>query len=148
MMATSSTPALFFRVGERVCSLPLTQVLEVMRALPVDPITDVPGVRGLAVIRGVATPVVAPGALLGDADPAFTRLILVRAGRGAAALAVDSILGVFALDHAEDLPRLAAGAAGGRLEAIAVRDADFLYVLNSARMIPEEAWQKVEAAGR
>ena len=144
MMVDSSTQALVFRVGERVCSLPLAQVSEVTRALPVDPITDVPGVCGLAVIRGIATPVVLMGALLGDSDPRFTRFIVMRAGLSAAALAVDSVLGVFDLEGVAALPRLAEGAAGGRLEAIAVRDASFLYVLNSTAIIPEEVWQRVK----
>ena len=148
MTSTSSRASLLFGVGERVCALPVAQVCEVMRALPVDSIADVPGVCGLAVIRGAATPVVAPGSLFGDPDPRLTRFIVVRAGGRAAALAVDSVLGVFELECEADLPRLTEHAAAGRLEAIAVRDADFVYVLNSASIVPEEAWKTLRTAER
>ena len=148
MTTNGSSMVLLFRVGDRVCALPLAHVSEIMRALPVDAITDVPGVCGLAVIRGAVTPVVAPGALFGDPDPRLTHFIVVRAGRRAAALAVDAVLGVFDLDGAADLPRLAKGAAGSRLDAIAVRDAEFLFVLNSAGIVPDEVWRKLGAAER
>jgi purine-binding chemotaxis protein CheW len=53
-------------VKGRLCAVPLTHVIEIMRPLPVEPISDVPlFVQGVSIIRGIPTPVVDLGALLG-----------------------------------------------------------------------------------
>lgn len=71
--------ALLTRVGARLCAVPLAHAVETMRLLPVSPLGDAPSfVRGLAVIRGVAVPVVDLGAVLGEPAVAVTRLVLVR----------------------------------------------------------------------
>jgi purine-binding chemotaxis protein CheW len=71
--------ALLTRVGARLCAVPLAHAVETMRLLPVSPLADAPPfVRGLAIIRGQAVPVVDLGALLGEPAVAVTRLVLVR----------------------------------------------------------------------
>jgi purine-binding chemotaxis protein CheW len=71
--------ALLTRVGGRLCAVPLAHTVETMRLLPVSPLGDAPPfVRGLAIIRGAAVPVVDLGALLGEPAGAVTRLVLVR----------------------------------------------------------------------
>ena len=142
-----SASALLCRAGERTCALNLLHVLEIMRPLPVDEVAQTPGfVRGLAMIRGVPTPVLTLASLFADPGGPPTRFVVVRAGDRQVALVVDAVLGVFDLASAElhALPPLAQNAAAAKLEAIGALDAELLYVLNSASIVPDEVWQKLE----
>ena len=59
-------PALLVRAAGRLCAVPIAHVVEVMRALPVEPIPGAPSfVPGLAIIRGAPMPVVDLGLLTG-----------------------------------------------------------------------------------
>lgn len=56
---------LLFRAGGRLYGLSIDVVLEVMRPLPIEPITDAPKyVLGVAMLRGRGTPVLDASALL------------------------------------------------------------------------------------
>jgi purine-binding chemotaxis protein CheW len=112
-----------------------------MRPLPVAPLSGVPAyVSGIARVRGEPVPVVDLGVFLGDTTPsAPARLVTVRAGGRIAALAVDGVLGVAALDRAAAtrLP-LVADACAGALESLRARDQDLVLVLRAARLVPED----------
>lgn len=134
---TSAGPALLCRVGGRVCAIPLAEVVETLRPLPIEPMGGAPAfVLGAAVIRGRALPVVDAAQLLGEPGGAPTRFVTVRAGDREVALAVDAVLGVGALTAAEvaQLPPLL-GDAGGVVAALASRDAALLVVLRGARVV-------------
>src|ERR1039458_10836110 len=93
--------ALLTRAGDRCCALNLLHVVEIMRPLPVDEVAHMPAfVRGLSIIRGAPTPVVSLAALLADSGGPPTRFVVVRAGEGQVALAVDAVVRVFELDPA------------------------------------------------
>ncbi len=145
-MSLQRTPVLLFRAGARLCALSIEQVIETMRPLPVAPLAGTPAfVRGAAVIRGAAVPVVDLASFLGvhaSAEP--KRLVLVRCGPRAAALAVDAVLGVTSVDPAGAgrAPLLEGGAAGA-VEALGALDRDLLLVLRAARIVPEEAWRRI-----
>src|SRR5687767_10418413 len=101
-----SAESLVFRAGSVLCALPLDDVVETMRPLPVRPLADMPGhVLGVSVVRGTAIPVIDVAALLGageeDAGPA--RFIVIRAGPGQAALATGQVVGIESLAAAADL---------------------------------------------
>jgi purine-binding chemotaxis protein CheW len=77
------------------CALPLAQILEVMRPLPVEPLADAPAfLRGIAVIRGAPVPVLDLGRLFGQEKTAPARFVTVRVGGRVLALAVAEVLAV------------------------------------------------------
>src|SRR6516164_1883705 len=88
--------ALIVGVGARVCAVPLANVIETMRPLPIEMISDAPPfVRGVSIIRGIPTPVVDLGAVLGTGNQyAAERLVTVRSGDKQVALLVDTVLGI------------------------------------------------------
>jgi purine-binding chemotaxis protein CheW len=89
---------LIFGVGRLLCALPVADVVETVRPLPVEPVAAGDGgggaVLGVAVIRGEAVPVVDTARLLGDpgADP--TRFITASTPRGTVAFAAGDVVGV------------------------------------------------------
>lgn len=140
--------ALLCRVGSRLCALPLAEVAETMRPMPVAPLAGAPGfVLGVAIIRGAAVPVVDTAALLGDGDAQATRLVTLRVDGRQVALMVDEVLGVRAMAHESlrDLPPLLRGAPVEAVSAIGALDSELLLVLESARMVPEDVWSALEA---
>jgi purine-binding chemotaxis protein CheW len=143
--------ALFCRVRDRVCALPLAHVVETMRPLAIEQLTAMPAfVRGLARIRGAAVPVVDAGALLGARDEArFTRFVTVRTGERCVALAVEEVLGVGELAEAslQELPPLLREAGDAVIAAVGSLDAELLLVLRAARIAPQSLWDALEARG-
>lgn len=143
--------ALVVRAGGRACAVPVAHVMETMRPLPIDELTGMPGfVRGVAVIRGVPTPVVDLHALLGGGAPAvgYGRFVTVRVGARPLALGVDEVVGLRALAAARfaALPPLLAHAGRGVVEALAAEGAELLLLLRLARVVPEEVWGALDAA--
>lgn len=138
------------RAGARMLALPIESVVETMRPMPVEPLAGAPSfVRGLAVIRGAALPVVDVAELLGAAGGTPGRFVTVRAGARQIALAVEAVLGLSALEPAAlaRLPPLLEGAAGGAFDAIGLLDAQLALVLRAARVLPDDVWRLVDARG-
>jgi len=139
--------SLLCRVQGRLCALPLQQVVETLRPLPVEPLSGAPGfVRGIAIIRGAPLPVVDVAALLGAGEGRVTRFVVLRSGQHHVALAVDEVVGVRALDERSlgELPPLLRGGDDEAIASIGARDAELLMVLDSARMIPDSLWTSLE----
>ncbi len=139
-------PGLLVRVARRVCVLPLGDVIEVMRPQPLVALAGAPDyVRGLAVLRGAATPVLDLAALLdGRPSAAPRRLVLVRAGARRVALAVTEAIGVRgSLPASEALPPLVRDAALA-LEAVGTIDHELMLVLAAARLVPEAQWRSLD----
>jgi purine-binding chemotaxis protein CheW len=135
-------------VKGRLCAVPLTHVIEIMRPLSVEPISDVPPfVQGISIIRGIPTPVVDLGALLGMPNGAADRFVTLRAGERQVALSVDSVLGVRELDVSKigELPPLLQGASKGAIEAMGALDEQLLVVLRAGWELPDEVWQTLTA---
>lgn len=123
------------RVGEVACLIPLGDVLEVLRPLAVEPVAGMPAwVRGVALVRGAPTPVVALGTLLGIRAGEPRRWVRIRGDRGATVLEADEVFGVVEMEAGE-LPALLRER-GGALAAVAARDAELLRVLEAARVQP------------
>jgi purine-binding chemotaxis protein CheW len=109
------------------------------------------GVLGASVIRGKVTPVVDARILLssgGDSPPA--RLVVLRVGERAVALAVDAILGLQRIEDSDlrALPPLLGGADAGVVIEIGRLDADLIVVLDSARLVPESVWCALDAKSK
>jgi purine-binding chemotaxis protein CheW len=135
-------------VQGRLCALPLTQVMEIMRPLPVEPIPAVPSfVQGISIIRGIPTPVVELGVLLGMPSGVADRFVTLRLGDRQVALSVDSVLGVRELDASKirELPLLLQGASKDIIEAMGTLDEQLLVVLCAGWELPDEVWQTLTA---
>lgn len=141
--APQDVRVLLVSARRRLCGIPVADVGETMRVLPVEPIANAPVfVRGLSMIRGVPIPVVDLGALLGiSEDVAPTRLVTVRVGDARmVAIAVDAVIGVRAIarDVLHALPPLVANDGTGVVDTLASLDRGLLLVLRAARLAPDE----------
>jgi purine-binding chemotaxis protein CheW len=120
-----------------------------MRPLDVERIAGVPPfLRGLAVIRGSAVPVIDAGVLLGDERSRPTRFVTVKAGQRRIALAVDAVIGVKTIPPGalDDLPLLFQRSDTDAVAAVGTLDSELLLVLRSARLIPEGTWAAIDAS--
>jgi purine-binding chemotaxis protein CheW len=143
--------SLMVRVSGRLCALALRHVIETMRALPVESFSGAPPfVRGVAVVRGVPTPVVEAAWLLGEGGGGpGARWVTMDAGGRPVALAVDEVLGVRSLpaDDRVSLPPLLRDAGSEVVAALGRLDAELLLILQASRAWTDEAWHALEAAG-
>lgn len=145
-MTLETEPGLLVRVGRRICVLPIGDVIEIMRPQPLASLAGAPAfVRGLAVVRGVPTPVLDLATLLeGEPSAASGRLVTVRAGARRVALAVTEAIGVRRnLPTVEALPPLARDAALA-LAAVGTIDHELMLVLAAARLVPEAQWTSLD----
>jgi purine-binding chemotaxis protein CheW len=141
---------LLCRAGTHLCAVPLDHVAETMRELPIQTIAGAPQyVRGLCIVRGSPVPVVDTGLLFGDQASRCGRLVTIRAGDRTIALAVEAVLGIrsIAAEAFNDLPPLLRDAATETIAAIGTLDAELLFVLRSARIIPENVLDRLNVEG-
>jgi purine-binding chemotaxis protein CheW len=133
-----------------LCALPLRCVGETMRPLPVTRIVGAPAfVQGLAVVRGVPTAVLDAAALLSGQPSRSTRFVTVNTGGRSVALAVDAVIGVVDIPagDVEALPPLYQNRGADAIAAIGRFDEELLLVLQSSRLMTEEVWAIIHAAG-
>lgn len=150
-IAEERTFALLARVRGWVCALPAHYVIEIMRPLPIQPVTGAPPfVLGMSIVRGEVTPIVALEMLLGSPEAnAPNRFVLVRAGERRVILAVDEVLGVQEIDtrHFDKAPGLLTETLPQDVARIGVLDRSVLVVLEAGRLLPETAWQGILVPG-
>jgi purine-binding chemotaxis protein CheW len=135
--------SLLVQIQTRVCALPLIHVIETMRPLLIEPVAGAPSfVRGVSVIRGVPTPVVDLGTLLGTSGGG-RRFVTLRLGHRQVALSVDTVLGVRELEAStvKELPPLLQGVSQDAIEAIGTLDHQVLIVLSAGWQLPTEVLQ-------
>ncbi|XYI00071.1 chemotaxis protein CheW [Sorangium sp. So ce1128] len=142
--------ALLVRVHSWFCALPLSVVVETMRALDIRKVDSAPRfIRGLSIVRGTLLPIVDLAALLGSEGGQGRRLILVRAGERHLALAVDEVLGIRRLDD-EALtrtPPLVSSALSEGVEQLGSLDGEALATIEVMRLIPSDVWDALRQAG-
>lgn len=129
------------RVGGIACAIPIAHVVETMRPLPIEPLTDtkeLPFVRGMAVVRGVAIPVIDTARLLGQEPRDEARFVVVRVGARTTALLVDAVVDVRSFDAAtfSELPPLVQAITRDNVRAIGALDRELFVVLDTARLAP------------
>jgi purine-binding chemotaxis protein CheW len=130
-----------------LCGLPLVHVVETMRPLPIEPVAGAPSfVLGLALIRGVAVPVVEAAHLLAgkdvapaESDRTTRRFVTLDVGGRPVALAVNGVVGVRSIAAASRgaLPRLLSHAASDVIETVGALDAELLVVLQAGHLLPQ-----------
>ena len=134
------------RVAGRLCAFDVAHVVETMRPLPVEPMTGAPAfVLGLALVRGVPTPVIDLAAWMGLPSAPPARFVSVVAGARHVALAVTAVIGVRSLDssYLQAVPPLVREAAAEHVQLVGTLDNDLLLVLSAARLLPDDAWPGV-----
>lgn len=139
------------RVGTKLCAFSIEQLIETMRPLPTEPLAHLPDfVSGVAVIRGQPTPVLDARTLLGisssEAPGRYLTLELTSGSGRVVALAVDSILGLRDVPARQlsELPNLLRAPDRDVFGAIAPVEAELLLLLESARLMPDELWRRIE----
>ena len=150
MKSGAGRNALILGVQTRMCAIPLSHVIETMRPLPTEAISGTPSfVLGIAIVRGIPTPVVDLGAVLGaSSEHKGQRFVTIRAGSRQVALLVSTVIGVRDLDAllaTQELPPLLQGAPQEAIEKIGTLDERFLEVLQEGWKLPEEVWHAVTA---
>ncbi|MBS0631943.1 MAG: chemotaxis protein CheW [Verrucomicrobia bacterium] len=141
------------RAGTSIVAIPVPQVSEIMRALPVEPFGGAPRfVAGLAIIRGRPTPVIHLHALLTDGPatppPAGARFVALRVAERHVALCVDAVLPLRTLDHRQlgTLPPLWQGG-HPPAAALGALDRDLLILLEATRLLPDGWSMPAETGG-
>jgi len=141
--------ALVCRVGARRCALPLHQVQETLRPLPIEPLAGTPRfVLGVAIVRGEPLPVVDALDLVGgERGAGAERFVVVKAGDRRVALAVGAIEGVRSLAPGSlaALPPLLRDASDEAIAAIGSLDGELLLALRSARLVSDSVWRSLDA---
>jgi len=142
---------LLCRVHQVVCALPLGQVIETLRPLPVEPLAGAPHfVCGISILRGVPVPVVDLGQLLAAEPVQPSRFVALRTGLHTVAIAVETVLGVRALagETASKLPPLLRSAASDVIRSLGSLDRELLLVLDSGKLVPDELLARLETPGQ
>jgi purine-binding chemotaxis protein CheW len=143
---------LLCRAGSRVCGLPLANVIETMRPMPLEAIAGMPAfVVGLSVVRGAPTPVVDLPTLLGeDCQAPRARLIAVRIAERTVLLAAHAVLGIRTLDKSSIAasPPLLSHASAAFVSAIGTLDGQLLLILETGRLVPDALWAARAQSGQ
>jgi purine-binding chemotaxis protein CheW len=137
-----------------MCALPLEEVEETMRPLPVAPVSAAPVfVRGVSLVRGAPAPVVSLASLLGGAvtegeGGASRRFVSLRVPEGRMALDVDEVHGLRWMEESglDSVPPLLRATASGHLQHLGSFDGRLLALLGTSRLLPEELWRRLENA--
>jgi purine-binding chemotaxis protein CheW len=137
------------QAGAGLCALPIRAVTETMRPAAARPLAGAPPfVAGVAIVRGVPTPVIDLAALLGGAPEAAPgRWVVVRCGARLAALAVRRVAGVASLPAAGTQVPLLDGAASGAVASLRALDGELLVVLEESRLVPAEVLRAAAGEG-
>jgi purine-binding chemotaxis protein CheW len=148
---TGRIAALLVTAGEQLCAVTLEHVGEIMRPQPTRPFASPFGfLEGIAIIRGAPVPVVRLASLLGHSDVSRPgRLVTLKLGTRSVALAVGSVRGVCELEPSlvAELPPLFGNTGSSPIEHLVQLDGEFVLVLRAARIVPEELWARLDAAG-
>lgn len=148
MSNDTSQLALVFRVAGKLCALPLSQVIETLRPLPLQRFGSAPDfVLGAATVRGLPIPVVSAARLLDEGARGGLRWICVAAGSRRVALEVDDVLGVRMIAGIDATLRqpLLEGAEPERVATLGRLDGELLRTLQAAHLVPGSAWAAIGA---
>ncbi len=120
-------------------ALPMANVIETMRMLPVEAVDGPPRlVCGLSIIRGAAVPVIDTARLFDDEAARYERLVTVRIGERTVAFSASAVLGVQLIQgsECEEMPPLLRDAEV--IGALARLDEQLVFFLRAARALPDD----------
>ncbi len=141
---------LICRSDTLLCAIPLTQVVETMRPLPVKQVADMPAfVLGISIIRGEGVPVLDTALLVSPrSGTQLARYVTIKIKARTACLAVDEVIGIRTVSPMlrADVPPLLHPSNSEILAEIGTLDAELLVVLQSARLISDELWCAINNA--
>lgn len=130
------------RARRWLCALPVRNVIETFRPLPVEPLLGSSDfVCGVAIVRGEPVPVVDLAALFGAMDGGRGgRFVTLRVGERQVVLEVDEVVGVHRISRSVlvQAPPLLQGASLAHVEQIGALDGQLLAVLDSAQLVSNE----------
>lgn len=145
----TAVPVLIVLAQTRACALPVAEVVETMRPLPLETLPGLPAfVPGLAMIRGTPLPVIDLASLVGASGAApATRFVTVRAGTHQAALRVECVVGIHWLQPGtlEQLPPLMRHSSSGVIAALGALNQHLLMLLSAGRLLNDALWQQLAA---
>jgi purine-binding chemotaxis protein CheW len=130
---------LLCKAGSHRFALPMANVIETMRMLPVEAVNGPPRiVCGLSIIRGAAVPVIDTARMFDDEAARYERLVTVRTGERIVAFAASAVLGVQMIQgsECEGLPPLLRDAEV--IAALARLDEQLVFFLRVARALPDD----------
>jgi purine-binding chemotaxis protein CheW len=152
---TAAVQCLLCQVDTSYLALPISHVIEVSRPLPLTRVVDAPEwIAGVAVMRGMVTPVIDARRLLGSppagGDDRASRWVALRVDRRRVALSVDAVLRAGALPEADRTEITPLVASSPLFSALGTLDAKLLLVFSGARLLAQDAASAVEgyAGGR
>jgi purine-binding chemotaxis protein CheW len=147
--AVQTKKALVVKLKSCICAVPVTHIIEMMRPLPVEPISGVPSfVLGVSIIRGIPTPVIDLGALVGTPSEQAERFVTLRVADKQVALSMNAVVGVCDLGVVvaiRELPPLLQRASNEVVETIGALDQQVLLVLREGWELPDEIWHALTA---
>ena len=139
---------LLVRSQEWMCALPLDEVEETMRPLPVSSVASAPDyVRGVCLVRGTTAPVVSLARLLGGGTPPpGQRFVSLRVPEGRVALEVDEVRGLRWLDAQtlDSVPPLLRSSAGAQLHHLGSVDGNLMAILATTHLLPQGLWSQLQ----
>jgi purine-binding chemotaxis protein CheW len=142
MASTHRTHALLVRIGDAVGGLPIADVVETLRPLPIQPLAGMPPyVCGLSIIRGAPHAVVDLSRLVtGHTPAAFARFVVVRVGGHRMALAVEEVMGVREIEtpRLQLMPSLLSESGRHHASGLGGVDEGLLLMLASSRVLLED----------
>jgi purine-binding chemotaxis protein CheW len=141
--STSPGPSLLCRIGDRLLAVPLVNVVETMRPLPVESFPSTSRfILGVSTVRGAVVPVIDVGCLTGGGAGNPGRFVTIGVDGRTVVLAVDAVVGVQSLDGASlyDLPPLLDSVDREIFAAIGTLDAELLVVLDTAFLVQDSVW--------
>jgi purine-binding chemotaxis protein CheW len=130
---------LLCQAGAHRFALPMANVIETMRMLPVEAVSGPPRlVCGLSIIRGAAVPVIDTARLFDDEAARYERLVTVRTGERTVAFAASAVFGARWIQGSEreELPPLLRDAEV--IAATARLDEELVFFLRAARALPDD----------
>jgi purine-binding chemotaxis protein CheW len=152
-MSAATLQCLLCQVDASYLAIPISHVIEVTRPLAVTLLPDAPSwVSGVAVLRGIATPVIDARKLLagaaesgeGPSPPPASRWVSLRIDDRQVALAVDAVLRAHSLapETNQAVPPLLG--ATRAITGLGTLDKKLLMVLAGARLLASDAFANLE----
>ena len=132
---------LVVRLGSQLAALPVSDVSETFRPIPIEPIANAPhGVLGASIVRGAPMPVVDLALIVAGTSRPATPFVVVKAGGRHVAVAVEPVVGVRALSESDRaaLPPLLASESSA-VRALGALDSELNLVLEAGRLLQGDA---------